>query len=236
MSHNKIVAIAGTIGSGKDMIGNYLVQNYGYKRMSFATALKDVVAAVFRWDRDLIDGLTEESRIFRETVDEWWTEKLDLGIPITPRWATVNMGTEVMRNHFHPQIWILSLARQIMQYDGPVVLTDARFLNELAFIREQKGLVLGVHRRAPHWLKPFYAGIGSLGLSQDAWSDLDMSVEEERKRLIAVGQFVMHNKIRFTDRVHESEWQHVLWNDYDVVIDNRGSKEHTYKQVDAIIF
>lgn len=232
---SKIVAVAGTIGSGKDLIGQYLVDSYGYKRMSFGSALKDVVASVFRWDRELMDGLTEQSRIFRETVDEWWTEKLDLGIQVTPRWALVDVGTEVMRNHFHPDIWIHSLHRQIEDHGGPVVLTDARFLNELAFVREQGGLILGVHRKTPKWLKPLYRDLNYFGIGLDEWAHLDLLNEGQRRRLIGYGKFVMDNKIRVEDRVHESEWQHTLWNDYDVVIDNRGSKELTYRQVQIAI-
>jgi hypothetical protein len=43
---------------------------------SFAGALKDAVAAIFVWPRHLLEGDTAESDRFRETADEYWTEKL----------------------------------------------------------------------------------------------------------------------------------------------------------------
>ncbi|AXC38730.1 UNVERIFIED_ORG: hypothetical protein [Escherichia phage CMSTMSU] len=44
----QIIAINGTIGSGKDTFGETFINN-GYTRMSFATNLKDSVAAIFGW-------------------------------------------------------------------------------------------------------------------------------------------------------------------------------------------
>ena len=74
----------------------------------------------------LLEGLTDESREWREQVDLWWVEKL--GIPdFTPRWAMMHVGTDVMRQHFHPDIWVYNVERRLQQSDGPVVIIDARF-------------------------------------------------------------------------------------------------------------
>ena len=80
-----IIGITGLIGSGKDTAADYLCTVHGFKRMSFAGTLKDAVAAVFGWDRELLEGSTKASREWREQVDEWWANRL--GIPdLTPRY------------------------------------------------------------------------------------------------------------------------------------------------------
>jgi hypothetical protein len=69
----RIVVLQGLIGSGKDSTARYLLQKYGGVKMSFASTLKDVVSVLFDWDRNLLEGDTEESREWRETIDEWWS-------------------------------------------------------------------------------------------------------------------------------------------------------------------
>jgi hypothetical protein len=102
-----ILGICGLIGAGKDTIADYLVNIHEFKRESFATTLKDAVAHVFGWDRDLLEGRTKQSRAWREQRDEWWSARL--GMDITPRWVLQFWGTEVARRSFHDDIWIASL-------------------------------------------------------------------------------------------------------------------------------
>ena len=51
-----IISVTGFIGSGKDTIADYLVAEHVFKRESFAVTLKDSVATVFGWDRELLEG------------------------------------------------------------------------------------------------------------------------------------------------------------------------------------
>ena len=100
-----IIGICGFIGAGKDTAADYLVNFHGFRRDSFAATLKDAVAAVFGWDRELLEGRTKEAREWREQVDPWWSQRL--GMPaLTPRWVLQYWGTEVGRNAFHTDIWI----------------------------------------------------------------------------------------------------------------------------------
>ena len=87
-----IIGITGTVGSGKDTIADYLQNIHQFRRESFAHTLKDAVAAVFGWDRELLEGRTRESREWREQVDPWWTARLN--IPVTPRLVLQVWGTE----------------------------------------------------------------------------------------------------------------------------------------------
>ena len=93
----KVIGIAGLIGSGKDTVGDMLVNNHGFRRVSYASTLKDAVAVIFGWDREMLEGKTSSARAEREVKDEWWSRKL--GMPITPRFVLQHIGTDVLRRH-----------------------------------------------------------------------------------------------------------------------------------------
>ena len=71
-----IVGLVGFIGSGKDSVAKHFV-NSGFTRDSFAAPLKDAVSSIFNWPREMLEGDTEQSRIFRESKDQWWSSKLE---------------------------------------------------------------------------------------------------------------------------------------------------------------
>lgn len=145
-----IIGLVGFIGSGKGTVGNYLVSHHGYSTTSFAKTLKDSVASIFCWPRELIEGDTAESREWRERPDPWWSKKF--GRPVTPRWAMQFIGTDTMRMHFHTNIWIWSVEKQVTDLGKDVVITDARFPNEINLIRELGGKIIWVRRpQLPDW-------------------------------------------------------------------------------------
>ena len=129
----QLIGICGLIGSGKDTVGEVLVNEYGFTKLSFAGTLKDVTAVLFDWDRDMLEGTTPAAREAREHIDPFWSEKL--GRDWSPRIALQQMGTEVMRNHLHNDIWILTLENKIRKLDK-VVITDCRFQNEIDFVKK----------------------------------------------------------------------------------------------------
>jgi dephospho-CoA kinase len=57
-----IIGVCGFIGSGKDTVADYLVNFHEFRRESFANTLKDAVAAVFGWDRTMLEGRTKTAR------------------------------------------------------------------------------------------------------------------------------------------------------------------------------
>lgn len=148
-----IIGITGLIGSGKDTVANFFVDR-GCVRDSFASPLKDVCASIFGWERADLEGDTVDSRDFRETPDMFWTRKLGID-NFTPRLALQLMGTEVMRNHFHKNIWIDSLEYRMRraERDHPcVIISDTRFINELDLIKRLGGVVINVERgEKPEW-------------------------------------------------------------------------------------
>jgi len=207
----KIIGLIGFIGSGKDTAADYLVKKYDFKRLSFAGTLKDAVAAVFGWDRSLLEGNTEEGRAWRECVDEWWSQRLGMS-KLSPRWVLQQWGTEVCRQHFHDDIWIASLEYKLMHSSKNTVISDVRFPNEIKAIRDQGGIVGRVIRGDD---PPWYS------LAKDA------NNPKSSKWQAARGKFEMLN-------IHPSEsaW---IGSDMDFVIDNNKSVADLYKEVDGIV-
>ena len=146
-----IIGFVGFIGSGKDTAADYLVNFHGFRRDSFANTLKDAVAAVFGWDRVLLEGRTKEAREWREQVDTWWADRL--GIPeLTPRWVLQRWGTEVCRKGFHDDIWIASVENKMRKTTDNIVISDVRFPNEIKAIHSAGGLVVRIKRGDdPEW-------------------------------------------------------------------------------------
>jgi hypothetical protein len=147
-----LLAISGFIGSGKDTAANFFVDNFNYERDSFAATLKDIVAPLFGWERSLLEGDTPESREWRNTVDKWWSDKL--GIPkFTPRKAMQLIGTDTLRDHFNPDMWLLTFERRFMESSNKnIIISDARFPNEMQHIRSLGGKIIRVKgKHPPEW-------------------------------------------------------------------------------------
>ena len=146
-----IIGVCGFIGSGKDTIADYLTNFHGFRRESFANSLKDAVAQVFGWDRTMLEGRTKQAREWREQVDPWWAERLDMP-NLTPRWVLQYWGTEVCRKAFHDDIWIASLENKLRNSKDDIVISDCRFPNEIKSIKDAGGIVIRVRRGAePEW-------------------------------------------------------------------------------------
>jgi hypothetical protein len=135
-----IIGLCGNQGSGKDTVADILVSEYGFIKLTFASTLKDIVAILFSWPRDLLEGLTEESRLWRETSDDFWSEKLSIP-KFTPRKALQMIGTDLFRIHFNNDIWtnIVENKISITLKNNPntnIVISDCRFTNEFNLIKQ----------------------------------------------------------------------------------------------------
>lgn len=206
-----IIGICGLIGSGKDTAADFLVNVHQFHRESFAASLKDAVSAVFGWDRDMLEGLTKQSRDWREQPDAWWSQRLKQ--PITPRKILQQWGTEVCRQHFHDDIWIASLENRIRNSAKDIVISDCRFPNEIAAIRQAGGLIVRVTRGAePDWYD--HAVKYNAGPKKIGW---------------AIGRHHLEKA-----GVHASEYSWI-GTKFDAVIDNNQDLEHLYQQITDLV-
>jgi hypothetical protein len=178
-----IIGFCGLIGSGKDTAADYLCNFHGFQRESFANTLKDAVAAVFGWNRDWLEGRTKGAREWREQIDPWWSERLNMP-DLTPRLVLQLWGTEVCRKSFHDDIWIASLENKLRQTKDNTVITDCRFPNEIDSIRRAGGRVIRIARGpdpdwfqlariAPKEMKRLYPNIHA---SEYSWAATDFDI------------------------------------------------------------
>ena len=202
-----IIGVCGFIGSGKDTIADYLTNFHGFRRESFANTLKDAVSAVFGWDRTMLEGRTKEAREWREQVDPWWATRLDMP-NLTPRWVLQYWGTEVCRKAFHDDIWIASLENKLRNSRDEIVISDCRFPNEIASIKNAGGKIVWVKRGPlPEWY--------------------DVAIEAN------TGSNVASNELKMK-KIHASEWAWI-GTDFDAVLDNNGTIDTLFAQVKGLV-
>ena len=208
-----IIGVCGLIGAGKDTIADYLVNIHQFRRESFANTLKDAVAAVFGWDRELLEGRTRHSREWREQVDPWWAKRLDMPT-LTPRWVLQYWGTEVVRKAFHDDTWIASLENKLRKSCDDVVISDCRFPNEIAAIKRAGGMVIRVHRGPdPEWYQ--FAETVNRGPERNIeWSWAKTQLD--------------------TFNIHASE---TAWvgTKFDAILDNNGTMDYLYQQINSLV-
>jgi|TARA_B100001094_G_scaffold309750_1_gene343710 hypothetical protein len=173
-----IIGICGLIGCGKGTVGDILVENHGFTKLSFADKLKDGVATVFNWDRQMLEGDTVESREWRETQDEFWTK--ETGRTITPRLVLQEFGTDCMRHGFDDGIWVSLVKQELVKYPTKdFVIPDVRFPNEANMIKSIHGEVWRVKRgQDPVWMR-MYQDIGvepkDVHESEWRWANVDFN-------------------------------------------------------------
>ena len=207
-----IIGVCGFIGSGKDTVADYLVNFHGYRRESFANSLKDAVAQVFGWDRTMLEGRTKQAREWREQVDPWWAERLNMP-DLTPRLMLQLWGTEVCRKGFHDDIWIASLENKLRNSKDDVVISDCRFPNEIKSIKNAGGIVIRVVR----------------GPEPD-WYEDAVNVNEGRGNM---SWLLSTDKLkRLGIHASETAW---IGKGIDLEIDNNGSIDQLFAQIKNLV-
>lgn len=203
MSDRFVIGLSGLIGSGKNSVGLVLIEHYGFTKLAFADSLKDVLASVFGWDRELLEGETSESRAWRNIVDPWWSAVLGIE-DFSPRKAMQLVGTDVFRTFLHPDIWVKSLVRKVeLSENKKIVVTDCRFFNELNAVKSLGGSLVRVKKGTdPDWFR--YAIERNTGTN--------ISIQK------AAGQKLAELE------VHASEYSWVGYG-FDSVINNNGTLE-----------
>lgn len=207
-----IIGVCGFIGSGKDTIADYLVNIHEFRRESFANTLKDAVSSVFGWQRDMLEGRSKSSRVWRDQIDPWWSQRL--GMDITPRWVLQYWGTEVCRRGFHDDIWIASLENKLRHSQDDVVISDCRFPNEIKAIRDQGGHVIRVVRGPePDWFE--HAACFNRGPDRN----MRWALAKDRMEQLNI-------------HASETAW---VGTKFDAVLDNNGTLDHLYQQITDLV-
>lgn len=168
------VGFTGKMLAGKDTCANFLEQeilkwkgsNFSVARMAFADSLKDFCMNYL--------GLTKH-----QCYDQEGKKEFNKFWGMTNREILQRVGTEAMRNGFHPDVWakITELKIKHAVEDGDFfIITDVRFPNEAETIRKHGGIIVEVIR----------PGIESNGITNHA--------SEQRIDLSLIDRQVMNDK------------------------------------------
>ena len=130
-----IIGLSGYANAGKDSVAQILVEKFGYKRMAFADAIRDILYT--------LDPLTNNGLHVKAIVDDygWDIAKQDIEI----RRLLQVLGTEVGRNVFGDDVWVDVLISKLEPMDK-VVITDVRFQNEAREIHNLAGVLWRINR------------------------------------------------------------------------------------------
>jgi hypothetical protein len=147
------ISISGAAGSGKTTVTNYLHtyfhnEFYRMSDFSFAGPLKDALCLWFDWDRRRLDqdyGYKEGS-----TLDDGSPDPYCQMLGKTRRQIMQVFGTECMREGMAKDFWIMMAdmglrLNKITPADIHMV-SDARMLNELEWMRKLKGYEIYIER------------------------------------------------------------------------------------------
>ena len=208
-----IIGVCGFIGSGKDTIADYLTNFHGFRRESFANTLKDAVAHVFGWDRTMLEGRTKQAREWREQVDPWWSERLNMP-NLTPRWILQYWGTEVCRKGFHDDIWIASLENKLRNSTDDIVISDCRFPNEIKSIKDAGGIIVWVKRgELPEWYD------AAVSLNRGDKGNMNWAISKDQITRLGI-------------HASETAW---VGTEFDAVLSNDGSIDDLFAKVKDLV-
>ncbi len=121
-----LLGLLGRKGVGKDLLADYLVQQYKYEKGSIAAPLKEGCRILFGFSHDQVHGQGRD--------------QLDHRYGLTPRAILQRVGTDFIRKEFREDFWIDRLL--INPQLSRLVISDVRFPNEVRKIQERGGKVI----------------------------------------------------------------------------------------------
>lgn len=143
-----IVGLMGYAQSGKDTTAQVLTDEFGFTRIAFADALRDMLYAlnppiiVDEWVDSLGDH--EMYGTVKGVVDSvGWDEAKTRYRHV--RILLQRLGTEAGRNVLGQSVWVDAAMRKVKP-GGRYVFTDVRFPNEVTAVRDAGGLMWRVVR------------------------------------------------------------------------------------------
>jgi len=142
----------------------------------------------------MLEGVTPQSRDWRERPDAFWSNELDS--LITPRYVLQVFGTECMRQGFYDGIWV-SLVKKKIQENPTInwVIPDTRFPNEVDMIKSVGGQVWCIQRgQNPQWFDDYKInGIEPKEIHASEWAWANSSFDQIIENNASMGK--LHQKI-----------------------------------------
>lgn len=172
-----ILGITGLAGAGKDTVGSYLVSNYGFTRYSFADKLKEIALQADPY-------LYGETDTLKELVTRVGWGKAKESYSVREFLQKLGHGSRVV---FGDTFWIDQVFNQNLPW--LTVITDVRYENEFAAVRQHGGYIIRV-KRDVQLVNNHITEVGHLDFSVDYEIDNNAS----RRELYASINDLMYTK------------------------------------------
>jgi hypothetical protein len=130
-----IIGLSGYAQTGKDTVANYLVEHYGYVKVSFADPIRE---ALYKLNPYIRVGDMPPSSLANAVDHMGWEEVKRFSSDA--RELLQRLGTEVGREMFGKDFWVNQGLLRAKEHDN-VVFADTRFMNEADAIRANGGQV-----------------------------------------------------------------------------------------------
>lgn len=134
------VGFAGYGFAGKDTSADFLVDLFGYEKLSFADPLRSMASAI----NPIVDCGSHGVVRYREAIEQVGYTEAKKQFPEV-RLFLQRFGTDAMRMCFAEDIWVELAAKAAGAIPNPVTFADVRFENEARFISDV-GFVVKVER------------------------------------------------------------------------------------------
>lgn len=168
------IGLHGKAHAGKDTVASILKTEHDFIGMAFATPIKDALIAMLR-----VDPLTFHDPARKDIEIDWLGQ--------SPRKLMQTLGTEWGRHLVSEDLWVRHAGRRLKYHamiTGKVVVTDVRYENEAAWVRENGGVVWHVERDTPASVRPHSSEAGiAIQPGVDSLIDNNLSVEHLRGRI-----------------------------------------------------
>ena len=141
----KIIGFLGNKQSGKDTSGEYIINNYGYRRYAFGDPVKEICRILFCLsDEQLTNGDKKE--------------QIDLRWGLSPRQMFQRLGTEFgqfgifklfpeLKDKIkYRELWIKLFKEWTNKHNDNIVITDVRFKHEIECIQKIGGIIIRINR------------------------------------------------------------------------------------------
>ena len=136
-----IIGLSGYAQVGKDTVANYLVNNHGFVKVSFADPIRE---ALYRLNPKV--NIADMHGVFlASAVDGLGWENVKADSPDT-RGLLQRLGTEVGREMFGEDFWVNQGLLRAKEHQN-VVFADVRFENEANAIKKNGGQVWRINKR-----------------------------------------------------------------------------------------
>lgn len=180
-----IIGISGKKRAGKDTAASILLDR-GFRRVSFAAPLKSICGEVFGLDFN-DDSRKDEpfdtpldvsaahinklTKRIRDEVTEEQEEAIRAAMKFkkfgTRREILQFIGTDLFRKFIDDNIWINYAKQELLDHEGDIVITDARFPNERKMLKELGAKLILIKRPEIEDTTDSHSSENSLGTDAD---------------------------------------------------------------------